>query len=762
MSQNDKKTDIDLVETWRIILKRKWAIIIFAGGLFFFTAIFTFLATPMYKSTATLMLEEETSRMLSIEDTFGYQTPVTRDLRGFNTQLKLLKMKSLAERVVQQANLKNREDFQQANQMKRGFFGTLVHIVTFGWLRSSKKTSDPKTDAPLAVANYSYEAWLIQKHLNIKSIRDTKLVELSYTSSSPILAAEIVNTIAREFKKFSVDMRLQTTQQASDFLSDNIAQLSQELDEKNTELQRYSQEKDIFLLNPTESTAVSELEQVNRAYTEARLERISKETIYKELRDMEANTIPQFVDNPAIQQLKADYIRAKNEYKAVEREYGPSHPQYVQAKSRFESLRDDLQNAVNVAESDYKTALQREGRILADLNRQKENVVRTDSNAIQYRVLRDEVEQKTKLINSLREKQQAAMVSARLGGLETSNISIIDQGEVPTKPISPKKGLNLFLAILFGALGGVGLCFVLEYIDNTVKGPEDVEKLVGLPSMGVIPFVPVGENNEPKKSQLVSGINYSYKSDERRQRVKEIEQFELINHHYPNLSIAEDYRSIRTSILLSFADNPPRSILVTSALPKEGKSVTVANLAVAFAQLGERVLVVDSDLRRPRLHQIFQISKNEGLSNYLTGNLAMKDAIQKTDVENIFLLPSGPIPPNPSELLNSKKMTHLMDETREGFDYIFFDTPPVLAVIDPLIVSSITDATMFVIKAGKTARKPFLNAVDELHKANANILGVLFNELRIKKGDLTFMDYYQYYRYEYYGDGNENSDKAKE
>jgi succinoglycan biosynthesis transport protein ExoP len=284
-----------------------------------------------------------------------------------------------------------------------------------------------------------------------------------------------------------------------------------------------------------------------------------------------------------------------------------------------------------------------------------------------------------------------------------------------------------------------------------------VEKLAGLASMGVIPYVPVGEDNKTKKSQLVSGMDYSYKSEQKSREVHEIEQFELINHQFPNISIAEDYRSIRTSILLSFADNPPRSILVTSALPKEGKSVTVANLAVAFSQLGERILVVDADLRRPRLHQIFLVDKNEGLSNYLTGNLALKDAIQKTDVENIYLLPSGPIPPNPSELLNSKKMKHLMDETKESFDYVFFDTPPVLAVIDPLIVSSLSDATMFVIKAGKTARKPFLNAVDELHKANANILGVLFNELKMKKGDLTFMDYYRYYRYEYYGDGDENS-----
>lgn len=755
MNQVSKTTEIDLVESWRIIFKRKWVVIIFTGALFFFTAVFTFLTTPIYKSTVTLLIEEETSRMLSIEDTFGYQTPVTRDLRGFNTQLKLLKSKSLAERVVQHANLQTREDFQKANRMRRGLFDTIGYIITLGWLRSGKKVDEQDLESPYVTNPYSDDALLIQKKLNIKAIRDTKLVELSYTSPSPYLAAEIVNTVAREFKRFSVDMRLQTTQQASDFMSDQIATLSQELDEKNQELQRYSKEKDIFLLNPTESTAINELSQVRQAYTAARLERISKQTVYQELRDMDADTIPQFVDNPAIQQLKANYIRAKNEYGDIQKEYGPSHPQYIQAKSRLDGLREDLQHAVDVAESDYQTALQRETRILADLERQKDNVVRTDSNAIQYRLLRDEVEQISTLLSSLREKRQAALVSAKLGGLETSNISIIDQGEVPARPISPKKGLNLFLAIIFGVLGGVGLCFVLEYMDNSVKGPEDVEKLAGLPSMGVIPHVPIGEGKKQKKIQLASGLEYS--DDKQAKSHQDIRQFELINHHFPKISVAEDYRTVRTSILLSFADNPPRSILVTSALPKEGKSVTVANLAIAFAQLGERILVVDTDLRKPRLHQIFEIERQEGLSNFLTGNLAMRDAIQKTHIENIYLMPSGPIPPNPSELLNSKKMNHLMTEIREGFDYIFFDTPPVLAVIDALIVSSLTDATMFIIKAGDTARKPFLNALGELRKAKANIMGVLFNELKIKKGDLSFMDYYSYYRYGYYGDGDENS-----
>jgi succinoglycan biosynthesis transport protein ExoP len=758
MIKNEKKTEVDLLEYWRIIQKRKWVIFIFTGALFFFTAIFTFIATPMYKSTVTLMLEEETSRMLSIEDTFGYQTPVSRDLRGFNTQLKLLKSKSLAERVVQKADLLTREDYKESISRRRGFFRTIRNILTLGWLRSGRKESDQGTISEFSPNPYSRMAEGLRNKIEVKPIRDTKLVELSYVSPSPKLSAEIVNTVAREFKNFSVDMRLQTTKQASDFMSGQIDSLSLELSEKNAELQRYSKEKDIFLLNPTESTAVNELSALNQAYTDARLETIEKQTIFRELQDLDADTIPRFVDNPAIQQLKADYLREKANFEDISKEYGPSHPQYIQAKSRVDGLRNDLLQAVDQAEQDYNTALNRENRIRIELERQKENVVRTDSNAIQYRLLKDEVEQKTKLLNSLREKQQAAMVSAKLGGLDTSNISIIDQAEIPTRPISPKKQLNLFLALIFGLLGGVGLCFVMEYVDNTVKGPEDVEKLAGLPSMGVIPEVPVMENGK-HKSRFLS--DYKYGPGEGKEKKEEDELFvdrvELINHHYPKLSIAEDYRTVRTSILLSYADRPPKSILVTSALPKEGKSVTVSNLAVAFAQLGERVLVVDSDLRRPRLHQIFEVQRTDGLSNYLTGNLALKDAIQKTSVENIHLIPSGPIPPNPSELLNSKKMKYLVDETKEGFDIVFFDTPPVLAVIDSLIVSSLIDATMFVIRAGKTQRRPFLNAIEELQKANAKVMGVLFNELKVKKGDVLFMNYYRYYRYDYYGDGDEDS-----
>jgi len=251
-------------------------------------------------------------------------------------------------------------------------------------------------------------------------------------------------------------------------------------------------------------------------------------------------------------------------------------------------------------------------------------------------------------------------------------------------------------------------------------------------------------------------MDYSYGEDEQeREETPNVKEVELINHLYPKLSISEDYRTVRTSILLSHADTPPKTISITSSLPKEGKSATVVNMAVSFSQLEEKVLVIDADLRRPRLNRIFKARNVAGLSSYLTGKIELKDAIQKTSIENIWILPSGPIPPNPAELLNSRKMKEMVEEVKKGFDVILFDTPPVLAVIDGVIVSTLADCTILIINAGKLTRKPFLSAIEELKKTQVKLIGVMFNGLKMNKGDYYYMDYYSYYRQSYYGEEEE-------
>jgi capsular exopolysaccharide synthesis family protein len=310
----------------------------------------------------------------------------------------------------------------------------------------------------------------------------------------------------------------------------------------------------------------------------------------------------------------------------------------------------------------------------------------------------------------------------------------------------------MLLAILFGLIGGVGLCFVLEHLDKSIKGADEVEKLVALPSLGLVPFISPEEEKEKVSSRFVSKFEKLYKTWKLgRENLKfnvvseKIHKIELVNHLYPKFSVSEDYRTIRTAILLSHTENPPKTIVFTSALPQEGKSVTTANLAVAFAQLQKRVLVLDADMRIPNQHRIFNRKRDIGLSGVLTGNLSLKDAVQETDIENIWLLPSGQVPPNPAELLNSKKMQEILKKLEEEYDMILIDTPPVLAVIDAVIVASISDVAIMVIEGGKTAKKPFTSAVNELNRAGANLIGVLFNRVKLDAGGY-YSKNYGYYR----------------
>jgi len=757
MTNLEKRKSLDLWEYWRVIIKRKWVIITFTSALVFFTGIFSFLATPKYQATTTLLIEEETSKILSIEETFGYQPQIFSDLRFFNTQLKLLKSKSLAERIARKMNLLSREEFGAGEKLKKGLFDSVKELISFKWIKTKNNSNNREFNNLVPSNPYSGLTEMILANIEVEPVRDTKLVEVSFTSSSPILATEVVNTLAEEFINFSIEKRYETTQQASDFLSEQIANLREDLAAKERELQRYGQEKELYFLSDTENTTVSKLADLNAAYTQAQIDRINAEAVYRELKDLSKGLLPQFVDNPVIQDLITEYANIKNEYEEKSKKFKPSYPEMIQLKAKLDSMWSEIEKSVDAAESEYRSTLNKENSLKKLLDEQKADVARMDSNAILYNSIKIEVENKRRLLNTLGERQNETLVSARLGGLKTSNINIIDRAEIPNEPVFPKKKLNLILALLFGIFGGVGLCFVFEYLDNTVKGPEDVEKLAALPSLGVIPYLSPEGAKKRKKHNYYSRYKYSSsnKNPKSEENKPEIKHIELANYLNPNFFISEDYRTVRTSILLSHAENPPKTMVFSSALPKEGKSTTVANMAVSFSQLAKKVLVIDSDLRRPRLHRIFKVRNNTGLSGYLTGKVYLEEAIQKTSVDNVWILPSGLIPPYPAELLNSKKMKDMLHELKSRFDFILLDTTPVLGVIDAVIVSSIVDSTVLVIKAGETAKKPFLNAIGELQMTKTKILGVVFNSLKVGRSDYSFMDYYRYYRH-YYTDAEKS------
>jgi succinoglycan biosynthesis transport protein ExoP len=752
MERDEEKREIDLMEYWQVIEKRKRVFVTFFSAVLLFALIFTFAAVPRYKATATLYIEEDVSRVISIEDEFGNPRQVT-DMRAFNTQLEMLKSKNLAARVAERMNLLSRPEMLKGIKPGNNFLSTLKNIVTLRWLFSSHDGGQEQ-GARSPSNPYLEYAGVILANLELSPRKDTKLVDLSYTSRDARLSADIVNAYSEEFKEFSSGIRYERTEKFSNDLSKQIDNLRVLLEERERGLQKYGEEQSLTLSDPEseeESAAFTAYRRLSDAYNQAVIERNRIGATYSLVKDSDIDSLPN-IDDPRIQQLHTEYLTAKDDYEEKSRTFLSNHPALTSARDRRDRARKNLETAIQSIESDFNVALQNERNLKRELERQESDITNMQSAIVYYKTLNYDVKSLKTRLNSLLNIQTQVDVSKELESLKASNISVVDSASAPKKPVSPDKTKNLVLALLFGLFGGVGLCFLLDYLDNTVKGPEEVEKLAGLPSLGVIPLLEQNGTNGRSGEYAELGMRKGHKSsgygEDEETKAQDIE---LINYLNPGLPIADDYRTIRTSILLSYAEASPQIIAFTSSLPVEGKSSTLVNLAVAFSQLDKKVLVIDSDLRKPRLHRIFKIGNMGGLSSYLAGKIELKEAIHKTSIENFWLLPSGPIPPNPSELLNSSRMKRMLEETRGGFDVVLLDTPPVLASIDAVILSTLVDGTVLVLKAGEISRKPFLSAVEELKRANGRIMGVVFNGLKTHEGRYFYRGYYPYYRYGYYG-----------
>jgi succinoglycan biosynthesis transport protein ExoP len=752
------KKDIDLVEYWQIIRKRKWILVSVTAILMALAIILSITTIPLYQATATILIEEPGSSVLTIQDLLN-SNAYSSDVLGtyFKTQLKIFQSRSLVERVVKKMSLNSRPELQSLQKRRPSLFQMLKRFVTLSWLAPRKP---PAADAETAPADpYSLYAKMILDHLTVQPVPETRLVDVKFRSTSARLAADIVNTLAQEFINFTVESRFEATKQTSEFLSDNIAKLRDDLALKERTLQRFGEDKKLLVTSDKENSVLSKFSDLDKAYTEAQIARVAAEAQYMELRSLSLDSLPPSINNPIIQSLKTNYLQLKSEYEQKSRLYKPEYIEMTQLKSRLDTaknqLETEIQKAVDAAQSAFRTAQATEASLFKMREAQRGDVNKMNSDAIFYKSLEIEVQNMQALMNSLVAKQNETGVSARLSGLNTSNIKIVDKALIPERPVSPNTQRNIIVALLLGLIGGLGLAFLADFLDNTVKGPDDLEKLTGLASFGIIPHFSAGQR------QTRGGYYRSYESADTRgaggEILANIRDVELINHLFPKLPISEDYRTVRTSILFSQAEVGPKTITLTSASPQEGKSVTIANMAVSFSQLGEKVLAIDADLRKPRLHKIFKIKDGTGLSGYLTGRMPLADVIQKTFADNLWLLPSGLHPPNPAELLNSKRMQDLMKIVKDSFDVILVDTPPVLAVLDPLIVSSFSDMTILVIKTNSTKRKPLLKAIEELKKAKASIAGAVFNDAKIRSDGY----YANYFQYEYYQDKPSDEAAAK-
>jgi succinoglycan biosynthesis transport protein ExoP len=754
------RKDINLLEYWDIVWKRKTIVLATLGVCLALVAVLSITQTRRYTATAQILIEDQGSSKFNLNEYLNAPTNSSDDFLGtyFNTQLRIIQSRSLAERVVERMNLGTRPEFMSEMKKSRSVPKMLKDIVTFRWLRSKPRTPVEAGGAAAGAEAKTVYAGAVLNNLAVKPVPETRLVDVSYTSTQARFSADVVNTLVQEYINYTIESRSQATEQTSDFLTDTIAKKKAELDTKERQLMRYSEEKKILPLSDKDSNTVSQYTSAATAYSNAQVARIAAQARYQELQKIRIDALPQNVNDPTIQSLRTNYLAAKNEYEEkIATTYTPSHPEMIVLKAKVDTLerqlREEIKKAGDMAFTEYSQALNNENRLRDMLEGKRTEVTQQNNDSLFYAGLNTEVESLRTLISTLTAQQKTTEVSATLSGLRTSNIKIVDKALVPDSPSSPNVKRNLIVALLFGLMLGVGLAFGAHFLDNTVKNPEDLDKLTGLPSLGLIPHF------SPNGSGKGGGVYASPYGDSASQNTEaaKISEVELINHLFPKISIAEDYRNVRTSILFSRVDSDQRVIAFTSTQPQEGKSATISNIAISFAQMGERVLAIDADLRKPRLHKIFQVRNTVGLSDVLTGRVDLEEAIQRTPVSHFWLLPSGPHPPNPAELLNSRKMKELLAAVRDRYEIVLIDLPPVLAVVDPVIVAAIADMTIIVLKTGKTTRKPLLRTINELRKAKARIAGVIFNDAESKKNAF----YTPYFQYEYYQDPSMDEEKLQ-
>jgi len=720
-----EEKEVHLRDYWKIIVKRRWIIIALFLIVLIITAVATFTMKPIYRGTTSVQINKESPQVMDFKEMFSVNV---WDQDYYQTQYKLLESRSLAKRVIQTLKLSEHPDFQPEPETPFQKWRSSILKSAFGLLTFSKKKSASEKDP----SESKKETVLINQFLSrlkIEPIRNSRLVKVHFDSNNPELCAQVPNTLATNYIQQSVESRFIATEQVKEWLSKQLENLKAKVERADETLQDFGLKHDIISLEDKENVTLQRLNELNESLTKTEADRMAKEALYKQAKDKNFDLLPSILENKLIMDIKQAYIQLEAQYMKLSGTFKPDHPEMVRLKNQMEALQKrmdfEIGRIVGGIRNDYDLSLRRETLLRHAFEQQKARVMVMKEQSIQYNILKREADTNKELYKGLLQRMKEAGVSS---GLTVSNIQVVDQAEIPTKPYKPNKQLNLLLAAVVGLFFGVGLAFFFEYLDNTVKTPEDVEQMIRLPSFGMVP-----EISHERQRRQEKGTSYPV---------------ELVTHRHPKSILSEAYRNIRTSILLSFPEKPPKKIAITSPNPVEGKTTTVINTAIALSQTGAQVLIIDTDMRRPRIHHIFNGEDGVGLSNFLSGHANLESIVKKTEVPNLYYIPSGPIPPNPSELLGSNLFKGMMESLEKKFDHILLDSPPVLGFADSLILSTTVDGVVLVVLGGKTPKETLQRAKEVLYQVNAKILGVVINRVDVKRGNY---GYYYYRSHYYYG-----------
>lgn len=672
----------DLVKYWRILLKRKFtigAVLLAALGVGLAA---TLLARPTFTATATIQIDREAAKVLNTADVYPGEASASSE-EFFQTQYGLLRSRSLAERVVDALGLAGSDAFIAKTTGK--------HSAVFG-------KSDTLAQRREKVVS------LVEHNLKVSPVRGSRLVNIAYDSADPNLAAAVANAFADNFIESNLDRRYESSSYARDFLQKRLTETKAKLEDSERQLVAYATQQQIINLvepgaqagqgtpAPVQSLAASDLQVLNNAHAAAETERLRAEQTWVQAQATPALSLPEVLQSPTIQQLSQERAKVSAEYQDNLRVYKPDFPEMVRIKAQLDELdrqiRAEADNIKASLKAKYLAALKDENALTGKVAGLKTNVLDLRQRTIEYNILQREVDTNRTLYEGLLQRFKEIGVA---GGLTTNNISVVDRASAPHRPSRPRPLVNMSIAAFLGLGFGVLGALALEGLDQGVNAPEDLERKLGLPLLGVVPLLQ-----------------------------KELTPIQALKD--PKSAFADAFYSVNTALQFSTNEGAPRSILVTSTRPSEGKSSSSLAIASNLARAGAKVLLIDADLRNPSLHKTLRAGKADGLSNVLSGARRLSEVVQEVSGSSLAFLPSGPLPPNPAELLSGLRMRLLVSEAGALYDHIVIDGPPVLGLADAPILGSMLGGCVFIIESG-THSAQAKAALQRLHGVNGHVLG---------------------------------------
>jgi len=719
----DAPTDDSLTLTTllRILYKHKWVLLLVMVLSAAVAGVRTLLSTPVYRSTVTLQIERAAPRVITF-NTDEQDTGWADELTSLKTQSELLHSRALAERVIAELRLNNSNpnavgsraaaSDAQGAQPSDGSDSFLQRIAS-----GYRKLSNPSTRNTDVLSREAVVGGFIGA-LTVEPVRSSRLIKLHVDNTNPELAARIANVTAQSFISMGLERKMEASSYAKTFLEDQIRQIKAKLEESERKLNRYAQDKQILTLDEKTSVIGQTYTDYASALSKAEQDRMKAEALYAEIK-ANPSTVPAVIDNKTVQSYKEQKAKLEIEYQQNLRIYKPDFPKMTQIKAQIAEVDAQIKGEIAAVaaslQSQYEAAQRQESLLREKLGQTRKQVQSTQESSIDLNLLKREVDTNRQLYDGLLQRLKQVGVS---GGVVANNVSVVDAAESALFPYKPSLSRNVMTGLLMGLFLGICMVMLLEYLDDSIKFPDEVERLLGVPLMGIIPFF---------------------------KQKKDAPSVALLAHSDLRSTVAESYRSVRTALQFSTPEGAPRLLMVTSTTRGEGKSTTALALAINFAQLGQQVLLVDGDMRNPSVHKQLGMPNERGLSNLLSSDGGGETLITPTAIKNLSVLTAGPVPPNPVDLLMGPKLSMFLDLTSSmGIHYVIVDAPPLLGIADSVVLGNQIQDILFVVQASRTRKSQVKDALRRLRLGGLVPRGVLLTQTQRGHAASDYESYYGY------------------